>query len=211
LKFFRTPVLFPWLGPSLTWRIKTSEKHLYLTFDDGPVEGPTEFVLDVLKKENVAATFFCIGRNIERHPHVFDRIVSEGHAVGNHTFDHVDGWKLSLPDYLDEIRRCGALVHPSGGRGKPLFRPPYGRLTPAKIKALRDHRIVMWDVLTYDFDHHVTPEACLRGTLNAVRTGSIIIFHDSHKAARNMTYALPRFIDACRDRGYEFCLLEEPE
>lgn len=200
--------MLTWLSPSLTWRIKTREKNLYLTFDDGPVPGPTEFVLDLLKKENIKATFFCIGHNVERHPAIFERIVNEGHGVGNHTYDHVDGWKVSVSDYEREIKRCGDIVNAPGGIGRPLFRPPFGRLTPAKIRAIKNYRIVMWDVLTYDFDNSLPQEECLDGSLNAVRPGSIIVFHDSYKAEVNMTYALPRFLDACRQRGYEFRMFE---
>lgn len=207
MKFFRTPPLLPWLYPSLTWKVSTTDKHLYLTFDDGPVPGPTEFVLDLLSREHVKATFFCIGHNVERHPGIFQRILAEGHAVGNHTYDHVNGWKLSASDYAREVSRCETLIHP-GRRNKMLFRPPYGKITPGKIRSMKEYAIVMWDVLTYDFDHRVTPEQCLTGALRAVRPGSIIVFHDSHKANRNMTFALPRFLDECRHRGYEFRLLD---
>jgi peptidoglycan/xylan/chitin deacetylase (PgdA/CDA1 family) len=196
------------LYPSLTWRVNTTERTLYLTFDDGPVPGPTEFVLDLLNKERVKATFFCIGHNIERHPAIFQRILSEGHAIGNHTYDHVNGWKLSTSDYDGEVSRCSALLEASGYTGRQLFRPPYGKITPGNIRSMSAYKIVMWDVLTYDFDQQVTPERCLAGALKSVRPGSIIVFHDSHKAGRNMMYALPRFLDECRRRGYDFQLLD---
>lgn len=192
------------LYPSLTWRINSTEKHLYLTFDDGPVVGPTDFVLDLLSKEEIKATFFCVGRNIERFPKLFERIVSDGHAVGNHTYDHVDGWKLSVDAYTNEIRKCSELIDPESKYERSLFRPPYGRITHPKMKRMKQFRIVMWDVLTYDFDNRVRPDECLDGALKAVRPGSVVVFHDSHKAERNMTYALPRFVEECRNRGYTF-------
>jgi len=190
------------------WKINTPGRHLYLTFDDGPVPGPTEFVLDLLNKEKVKATFFCIGHNIERNPAIFQRILTEGHGVGNHTYDHVDGWKMSTSDYAGEVSRCATLLHASGHKHRSLFRPPYGKITRGKINSMKDYTIVMWDVMTYDFDHRVTPEQCLTGALKAVRPGSIVVFHDSVKAGRNMMFALPRFLDGCRQLGYDFQLLE---
>ena len=207
MKFFRTPAWLPWLYPSLTWRINTSQKTLYLTFDDGPVAGPTEFVLDVLAKQNVKATFFCIGHNVERYPAIFNRLVEEGHGIGNHTYDHVNGWKVSTSVYADEVRKCARLIDTGHHPDRRLFRPPYGRITTAKIRSMNGYNIVMWDVLTYDFDASITPERCLTGSLNAVRPGSIIVFHDSVKAGPNMMYTLPRFLEECRNRGYDFQLL----
>lgn len=186
------------------WRINTSEKHLYLTFDDGPVPGPTEFVLDLLKKESIKATFFCIGHNVERYPALFERVLAEGHGIGNHTYDHVDGWKVSVSEYVGEVEKCGKLIYPASDPTARLFRPPYGRLTLPKARSLKDYKIVMWDVLTYDFNTRVAPADCLAGALKAARPGSIVVFHDSVKAGRNMEYVLPRFIDECRQRGYDF-------
>lgn len=209
MKFFRTPALLPWLYPSLTWKVNTANKHLFLTFDDGPVPGPTEFVLDLLNREQVKATFFCIGHNIERYPGIFQRIVTDGHTVGNHTYDHVNGWKVSAAAYADEVDRCAKFLEHPQGKGRRLFRPPYGKITPRKIRSIGEYSIVMWDVLTYDFDNSITPEQCLTGALKAVRPGSIVVFHDSLKASRNMKFALPRFLDGCRQRGYEFRSLDE--
>ena len=179
------------------------EKSLYLTFDDGPVHGPTEFVLDQLSRVSAKATFFCIGDNVRKHPDVFDRILSEGHAVGNHTFHHLSGWKTPVEEYVANVQQCDAVLQ-AGGKNPPLFRPPYGRITRRQISRLNDYRIIMWDVLTNDYARDLSPEACLRGSLAATRNGSIVVFHDSLKAEKNMTYVLPRYLDHFASRGYSF-------
>lgn len=201
--FFRNPFFLPWLYPGLTWRMPSVEKSLYLTFDDGPVHGPTEFVLDQLSRVSAKATFFCIGDNVRKHPDVFDRILSEGHAVGNHTFHHLSGWKTPVEEYVANVQQCDAVLQ-AGGKNPPLFRPPYGRITRRQISRLNDYRIIMWDVLTNDYARDLSPEACLRGSLAATRNGSIVVFHDSLKAEKNMTYVLPRYLDHFASRGYSF-------
>jgi peptidoglycan/xylan/chitin deacetylase (PgdA/CDA1 family) len=162
-------------------------------------------VLDTLGEHEAKATFFCIGRNVEKHPAIYERIIREGHAVGNHTFDHVNGWKLKTVEYIKNVHACDSLLKNSTA----LFRPPYGRITPLAIRKLPNYKIIMWDVLSYDFDAGVAPEECLQGSLSATRPGSIVVFHDSYKAERNMTFALPRFIRGCRDRGFGFKVLSE--
>ena len=201
--FFRNPFFLPWLYPGLTWRMPSEEKALYLTFDDGPVHGPTEFVLDQLARVSAKATFFCIGDNVRKHPDVFERILSEGHAVGNHTFHHLSGWKTPVEEYVANVRQCDEVLG-TGGMNPPLFRPPYGRITRRQVSRLRDHRIIMWDVLTNDYAKALSPEACLRGSLAATRNGSIVVFHDSLKAEKNMTFVLPRYLDHFRSQGYSF-------
>jgi peptidoglycan/xylan/chitin deacetylase (PgdA/CDA1 family) len=202
--FFRNPFFLPWLYPGLTWRMPSDEKTLYLTFDDGPVPGPTEFVLDQLRRAQTKATFFCIGDNIRKHPDVFARVLSDGHSVGNHTFHHVSGWKTTSDNYLDEVHRCDDALGIDKSSTPRLFRPPYGRITRGQIRSLHGYRIIMWDVLTNDYAKSLSPEACLRGTLAATRNGSIVVFHDSLKAEKNMTYVLPRFLDHFGSRGYSF-------
>ncbi len=188
------------------WRIPSEQKVLYLTFDDGPVPGPTEFVLDQLGRVKAKATFFCIGDNIHKYGSVFRRVIDEGHAVGNHTFHHLNGWKSSKEDYLSSIQSCRDEITSVGMASGPanLFRPPYGRITRSQITDLSDYRIVMWDVLTNDYAKNLSPEQCLQGSIEATRTGSIVVFHDSIKAERNMTYVLPRFLDHFSSLGYEF-------
>jgi peptidoglycan/xylan/chitin deacetylase (PgdA/CDA1 family) len=213
LNFFSVPAFLPWLYPQLTWRIATTAKDLYLTFDDGPVPGPTEFVLEQLEKFGAKATFFCIGDNVKKHPEVFHQVVKAGHAVGNHTFNHLSGWKTSRKKYSDNIHLCEeqmkqvcaatGIVHPSSA----LFRPPYGRIKRRQIQGLREWKIIMWDVLTHDYAQNVPAERCLKGSVSAVRPGSILVFHDSHKAYKNMSYVLPRLLDHFANQGYSFKLL----
>ena len=192
------------------------EKEIYLTFDDGPIPGPTEFVLDQLDKASAKATFFCIGDNVSKHPAIFQNIVRRGHAIGNHTFNHLKGWNCNVSDYLANIRRCQDefLKHPPhplplfpergvGGEGL-LFRPPYGRIKNSQITALKRYTIVMWDVLTHDYSRTLLPDQCLRGSIHATRPGSIVVFHDSLKAEKNMRHILPRFLEHFSGLGYVF-------
>jgi peptidoglycan/xylan/chitin deacetylase (PgdA/CDA1 family) len=199
----RTPSLFPFLYPSLTWRIENASRELYLTFDDGPVPGPTEFVLDTLAAHNAKATFFCIGDNVRKHPDIFKQVITKEHAVANHTFNHMNGWKTNRDDYVQNIKQCQEEMA-RHTQVPALFRPPYGRITRSQIKALPDFRIIMWDVLSVDYDRHLSAERCLKNTINAIRPGSIIVFHDSLKAERNMTYALPRMLDHFTQQGFQF-------
>jgi len=196
---FRTPFFLPLLYSNLLWRVSTNEKKIFLTFDDGPVPGPTEFVLKELERHNAKATFFCIGNNIEKYPAVYQMIIKQGHAVGNHTFNHAKGWSVSDDDYLTDVERCQKLI----GTTK-LFRPPYGRAKRSQLKKLADYRIVMWDVLSYDYSNSVKKETCLKGVIKATRPGSIVVFHDSYKAEKNMIYALPRVLDHFKQSGFEF-------
>jgi len=201
----RTPFVLPLIYPSLTWRIEPVDKELFLTFDDGPVPGPTEFVLEKLSQASIPATFFCIGDNIRKHPDVFRRITAGGHTVGNHTVNHVNGWKTSVAKYHGNVTEFDTLAAEAGYQGPThLFRPPYGRITWKQIKMLAGYRIIMWDVLSQDYHRHLSPEQCLRRTIQACRPGSIIVFHDSYKAEKNMNYALPRLIDFFSGKGYKF-------
>jgi peptidoglycan/xylan/chitin deacetylase (PgdA/CDA1 family) len=153
----------------------------------------------------VKATFFCIGDNVQKHPVVFSDLLANGHAVGNHTFHHVNGWKLKTEKYIEDISDCQNEFRRSGLLPPKLFRPPYGRISREQIKAIHgEFKIVMWDVLSVDYSHNLSKESCLRNTIRAVRPGSIIVFHDSVKAERNLTYSLPRFLDACLSQGYSF-------
>src|SRR5688572_5464518 len=204
----RTPFVLPLLYPSLVWRVKAEQKQICLTFDDGPIYGPTEFVLDTLRQYKVRATFFCIGDNIRKHPGIFQRILAEGHAVGNHTYHHVKGWSTSVKDYISEVKSCDLEISQYHQTFSSKFlRPPYGRITRSQISALTDYKIIMWDVLSLDYRKNLSPEKCLQGTIRATRPGSIVVFHDSLKAETNLTYALPRFIEYFLERDYRFTLL----
>lgn len=208
----RTPFFLPWLYPSLTWRIPGGEKNIYLTFDDGPVPGPTEFVLEVLNSKNIEATFFCIGNNIETNPDVFQKICKSKHSLGNHTYNHLRGWKTDSETYVNDVARCDNSiefnlnqgVHRTMRHGRKLFRPPYGRITRNQISRLALHQVTMWDVLTLDYEKSVIPKVCLRNSIHATRNGSIVVFHDSFKAERNLKYVLPRYIDHFLSEGYTF-------
>ncbi len=202
----RTPFILPFLYPSLVWRIPSRKKELYLTFDDGPSPGPSEFVLEVLYKYHVSASFFCIGANAGKYPEMVEKIAAAGHTIGNHTFKHLDGWKTETKEYLADVNLCSnELLDVNCQLPINLFRPPYGRISRSQIKQLQGrYTIVMWDVLTRDYDQSLSAEKCLKASLQAVRDGSIIVFHDTVKAERNLTYALPRFVEECLNRGFIF-------
>ena len=180
-------------------------RELFLTFDDGPVPGPTEFVLETLKQFNVHATFFCIGDNVQKYPHLAQQIVDDKHQIGNHTFHHMNGWKANVEDYVSDTKECDQVIRSySMNAGKKLFRPPYGRITKKQIEQLDDYAIIMWDVLSIDYNKNLSREACLRKTTKVTRAGSIIVFHDSLKAEKNLRYVLPRYIEKCLEDGYTF-------
>ena|SRR5688572_27978630 len=203
----RTPFFLPLFYPSLTWRIPSQSKELYLTFDDGPVAGPTEFVLETLRSFGAYATFFCIGENIKKHPQVLNQITDHGHGIGNHTYNHLNGWQTKTQQYHENVNLCEqeiALHRATKPSSMKLFRPPYGRVTRNQIKALPDYKIIMWDVLSVDYNKNLLPEKCLKNTIGATRSGSIIVFHDSFKAEKNLVFALPRFIEYFLERGFVF-------
>jgi peptidoglycan/xylan/chitin deacetylase (PgdA/CDA1 family) len=200
----RVPFFIPFLYPGLVWRMPPGNKTVYLTFDDGPIPGPTEFVLDELKKLGIHASFFCIGDNVRKHPSVFMRIINEGHAVGNHTFNHLSGWSTANEKYLSNIELFENAVSEKIQNSSLLFRPPYGRIKRSQIRSLSNFKIIMWDVLAFDFYKNLSPEKCFKNTKDAVRDGSIIVFHDSLKAERNMKYAFPRLVEDLLQQGYTF-------
>lgn len=170
--------------------------------------GPTAFALDTLATYHAKATFFCIGDNVRKHPDLFTRIRGEGHAIGNHTFNHLNGWKTPVDKYLQNIQDCHTAMGQSPLAGTPgtlpLFRPPYGRITRNQIRALAAYRIIMWDVLSVDYDRSLSAERCLHNTVRVCRPGSIVVFHDSLKAEKNMTYTLPRLLQHFTAEGYTF-------
>lgn len=205
----RTPFFLPLLYSSLTWRVATQKKELFLTFDDGPVSGPTEFVLEALKKFNAKATFFCIGENIQKNGLVFQEIIHNGHAVGNHTHNHLNGWRTKTDYYIENVKLCQHQIEnhiPMGSSAltNALFRPPYGQISRKQITSLSAFNIIMWDVLSIDYNKNLSAQKCLANTIAATRPGSIIVFHDSYKAEKNLTYALPRFLDHFSSLGFAF-------
>ncbi len=194
------PLLYRLLFPEAIWRIKRrGRKVVYLTFDDGPIPEVTPWVLDVLDKENVKATFFMVGDNVRRHPELYEEIKRRGHSYGNHTMHHVQGMKTSTRAYLRDIEEADALIDSS------LFRPPHGIMRWAQSRALRNHyNIVMCDLVTRDYDPSIRPDKILRNVMDYVRNGSIIVFHDSLRSERNLRYALPLAIKWLKKEGYEF-------
>jgi peptidoglycan/xylan/chitin deacetylase (PgdA/CDA1 family) len=175
---------------------------IYLTFDDGPIPELTTWVLDILKEYNVKATFFCVGENISKHPALFSRIIQEGHQVGNHTYNHLKGWKTTEKVYMDNVEKCQELTRTK------LFRPPYGRIKKSQYKALvKDFDMVFWDVLSHDYDQLISPEKCLENSIKYTRNGSIIVFHDNIKAQKNLKFALPHYIEHFLKLNYKFATL----
>ena len=206
--FHRTPFWLRVAYPGLVWVRRSSGKEIFLTFDDGPVPQATEYILDLLEEFSVKATFFCVGENIIRYPHLFERILTEGHRVGNHTYNHLNGWKTDLNQYLNNVKQCQDLINQFVKTENPLFRPPYGKIKRVQARALKDlYTIIMWDVLSGDFDKRLNPQQCLENSVKSTRSGSIIIFHDSLKAERNVKHALPLYLKAMKDKGFTFLTL----
>lgn len=181
------------------WKIPTTEKIIYLTFDDGPTLEITEWTLATLKKFNAKATFFCIGTNAVKHPIIFNKIIEEGHAVGNHTHHHLNGWHTDNEAYLRNIKKCEEVVKSN------LFRPPYGRIKKSQYELIKnDYQVIMWDVLSGDFDPKTSPEKCLSNVIYNTTEGAIIVFHDSQKAVDNLKYTLPKVLAHFTEEGYRF-------
>ena len=198
--------------PTRIWDGPKQEKCLYLTFDDGPIPEVTPWVLEQLRKYDAKATFFCIGDNIRKHPEVFKKVVSEGHAVGNHTFNHLNGWKTPTPEYLVNAKAGQEIMDQQlreldfPNTKTPLLRPPYGKIRTKQANALEKegYKIVMWDVLSLDYDQQVPAEQCYENVVKNSENGSIIVFHDSLKAEKNLKAALPEVLEYFSDQGYNF-------
>lgn len=235
----KTPLVAKKMFPNYTWDIPSMGKVIYLTFDDGPTPEITNWVLDTLKEFNAKATFFCIGNNIEKHPEIFQNILDEGHHIGNHTHNHIKGWKTKSKDYLKNIETAQKIINIQISNSKfqtktnlnprilnnsseivnhqssivnhqssivNLFRPPYGQITPKQGKKLiaLGYKIIMWDVLSFDWDNHVSKETCLNNVTSNATNGSVIVFHDSVKASKNMQYTLPKVLEHFSKLGYSF-------
>lgn len=214
----KIPKWIKMLFPKRLWSFSEKENVLYLTFDDGPIPGVTPWVLEQLKQYNAKATFFCIGKNVEENPGVFKQLLAEGHSVGNHTHNHLNASKYSNKEYLDNVQKAQKVIQDweientkisnrqSSTVNQKLFRPPYGKLSSKKAKALLDlnYQIVMWEVLSADFDTTISKEKCLKNVLNNAKSGSIIIFHDSIKAGDKLRYVLPRVLTHYTEKGYTF-------
>lgn len=187
------------------WNIKNDENAIYLTFDDGPIPYVTEEVIRILNEENIKATFFCIGDNVKKHPEVFNKIIENNHAIGNHTFNHLKGWNTTTETYLNNTKLCQNEFK-KHQLNCNLFRPPYGKISPKQSKRLRNDgfKIIMWDVLSKDYDKEVNPQDCINNVINNTKSGSIIVFHDSLKAQNNVLESLPKIIQTLKNKGFTF-------
>jgi len=201
--FSHPPALLKQLYPSLVWEIETSKKEVFITFDDGPTVGVTDKVLDLLKQFNANATFFCLGKNIKRHPFLKDRILVEGHKIGNHTYNHLNGWKSSTVEYSKDTQLFEEEYHSA------LFRPPYGKIKRSQIAAIKKkYRIIMWSILSMDYNKSISPEECKAICLKKLQLGSIVVFHDSKKAEKNMLFALKGLLKYCQNQGIKCSVIE---
>lgn len=201
----RIPNWIKWIYPSFVWQMPGNEKALYLTFDDGPHPTITPIVLDLLLKYNAKATFFCIGDRAKRYPEILERIRLEGHAIGNHTQNHINGWVTSDREYIDQVNQAAEFI------SSKLFRPPYGRIKRSQAGLLQKegYKVVMWTILSADYDHTMSKEECVRRVVRRIDSGDIYLFHDSEKGEERMLAALHCLLKVATDKGFLFKKIEE--
>ena len=192
------PRMVTWLFPNRVWQIPTAQKEIFLSFDDGPHPRITPMVLDMLASHGAKASFFCIGDRVKRFPGIYQRILDEGHAIGNHTFHHLNGWKTNDADYLTNITEAALCID------SRLFRPPYGRIKGSQARAIvaKGFKTIMWTVLSGDYDVKLNPAQCANRVLDNIAPGCIYLFHDAEKAEKNMLFALEKLLDACKIQGF---------
>jgi len=216
--FVKTPSLVPVLYQHQIWSFSSKQKNIYLTFDDGPTPKITDWVLDTLQQYKASATFFCIGKNVETYPTIFKRIIEDGHAIGNHTYDHLNGWITSKEDYLNSVLKTEKIIQKfklqtsnlKAQSSNILFRPPYGKIKKVQSKLLidNDYTIIMWSVLSADFDKEIDENKCLNNVIENSNNGSIIVFHDSEKAFDKLQIVLPKVLEHFSKKGYTFKKIE---
>ena len=201
--FVKTPLFLQYLFNCFIWKIKSNNKEVFLTFDDGPIPVVTELILDILKRQQVKATFFCVGENIQKHPNIYKRILQEGHQTGNHTFNHLNGWKTTQKIYTENVMKAQKLIQSN------LFRPPYGKIKLKQAKWLMQNgfKIVMWSVLSGDFNKNSSAETCYNNVIKNTESGSILVFHDNLKSKNNTEQILEKTIITLKQKGFRFKLL----
>lgn len=209
--FVKTPTILTKIYGNYCWSKKNvvkNNKEIYLTFDDGPIPEITPWVLEILKKFNAKATFFCVGHNIAKYPEIFCQILNQKHTIANHTYHHLNGWKTSVDDYLKNIERCTLEIekHVPNFKNELLFRPPYGKIKKKQAKILQEqgYKIIMWDVLSGDFDKEITQETCYKNVVENVENGSIVVLHDSQKSFKNLQHTLPKILKFFIEKNYVF-------
>ncbi|WP_298392915.1 polysaccharide deacetylase family protein [Flavobacterium sp.] len=204
MSWVKTNQIIKKLFSNYVWDLPNNENKVYLTFDDGPTPEITEWTLNLLQQYNAKATFFCIGDNIRKYPEIFKKVIDDGHSIGNHTFNHLNGWKTSTNDYVENVKLCETEHAKVSTEHCSLFRPPYGKIKPWQSKQIRKigYKIILWDVISYDFDSTISKEDCLENVLKNVNSGSIIVFHDSKKAFSNLEYVLPRTLEFLTKKGF---------
>lgn len=193
--YIKPPKFIKKIFPTLIWELE-SDDSVFLTFDDGPTPGITEWILETLAKYDAKATFFCLGKNAEMYPELLEAIVKAGHKIGNHTYSHQKGWNMSLERYVEDVDFANYILKTD------IFRPPYGRIKPIQAKKLSErYNLIMWDVLSQDYNSLLSPKQCLKNVTKHVQAGSIVVFHDSEKSFKNMSYALPKTLEFLKEKG----------
>lgn len=202
---YRTPYWLRMLaGRGLTWEMPGKDRHLYITFDDGPQPETTPRILEQLAEYDAKATFFCVGENVKRYPGLYRSILGAGHAVGNHGYNHLNGWETATRKYVENTEKCHEVVK------SRLFRPPYGKMKPAQRKLLREKfSIIMWTVLSRDYDQRVDAHTCLEKSWEYTRPGAIVVFHDHEKTISKLEYVLPAYLGKANENGYSFQVLDQ--
>lgn len=209
----KTPSLIKRLFPNYVWDFSSNSKTIYLTFDDGPTPEVTSWVLKKLREFNAKATFFCIGNNIKKHPKIYHQILTDKHAIGNHTFNHIKGWRTPNKKYLEEVKACEIvlaeekkLANEIQNTNLKLFRPPYGQISPIQGRKLlqKKYTIIMWDVIAFDWDNSISSEKCLKNIIQNTQNGSIVVLHDSVKASKHLYYILPKVLEYFTENGFKF-------
>ena len=198
--FVKTPKFIRFFFPSLIWEKENTKNEIWLTFDDGPSPETTPLILDILKQENVKATFFLIGSEIEQYPKLFKLIIANGHIVANHSYSHKNGWKCNNTSYFDDIEKCQRLMPEN-----KLFRPPYGKISPFQIQHLKkEYKIILWDVLSWDFSLKIKPQKIKENILNNTNSGSILVLHNNDKSLKNLKPILVETIQKLKQKGFLF-------